>query len=299
MKDKLILYLNGQARAIGKQITNKLYTMNWTVKMPVESNYANSRACSLEVWHERFGHINFQTVKELAQGKSVTGLNCIDSNNNNNQFCEACVFGKQCRRPFNESTNRAKAPAELIHFDICGPMSVDSISGDKVIAVFVDDYSGLIITKPMKAKSDIVEAIEDVLAIVSASGHRICRMRSDNAKEFTSSEVKKLMRTNKIVQEFSTAYYPQQNGRVERQNRTIVEMARCMLAAADLPLTLWAEAARTATHIKNRVPLKRLDGRTPIEIWTNKQPNVGYFRIFGSKAYKLIDKQFRIKMNKI
>lgn len=211
---------------------------------------------------------------------------------------EACILGKQRQRPFDESLNRAKAPAELIYFDICGLMSVDSISGDKIMAVFVDDYSGLVITKPMKAKSDIVKVIEEVLAIASANGHKICRMRSDNAKEFTSNEMKKLMRTNKIVHEFSSAYCPQQNGRVKRQNRTIVEMARSMLAATDLPLTLWAEAARTATHIKYRVPLKRLNGRTPIEVWTGKQPDVSYFRIFGSKAYMLIDKQFRTKFEK-
>lgn len=299
VKDELVLYLNGQARAIGKRISNKLYAMDWIVKMSAESNYANTKGQSLEVWHERFGHTSYQTIKELAQSKSVTGFNCINiSKDYNDRFCEACVFGKQCRKPFNESTNRAKASAELIHFDICGPMSVDSISGDKIMAVFVDDYSGLIITKPMKAKSDIVQAIEDVLAIASASGHKVSRMRSDNAKEFTSTEVKKVMRSNKIVQEFSTAYCPQQNGRVESQNRTIVEMARSMLAAADLPLTLWAEAARTATHVKNRIPLKRLDGKTPIEAWTGKQPNVSYFRIFASKAYMLIDKQFRTKFEK-
>lgn len=83
--------------------------MDWIVKMPVESNYADSKAQSLEVWHERFGHVNYQTIKELAQRKNVTGFNYIDaSNNNTNRFCEACIFGKQCKKPFNESSNRAR-----------------------------------------------------------------------------------------------------------------------------------------------------------------------------------------------
>jgi len=70
IKGTLILYLNNQARTIRKQIINKLHTVNWTVKMPKnqkESNYANSKAYFLRVWHEPFGHINFQTVKELAK----------------------------------------------------------------------------------------------------------------------------------------------------------------------------------------------------------------------------------------
>lgn len=59
----------------------------------------------------------------------------------------------------------------------------------------------------------------------------------------------------------------------------IVEMAGCMLTV-NLPLTLWGEAARTATHIKNRIPLKRLNNRMPIEVWIDKQPDISYFRIF-------------------
>ncbi|KYQ47269.1 Copia protein [Trachymyrmex zeteki] len=71
-----------------------------------------------------------------------------------------------------------------------------------------------------------------------------------------------------------------------------------MLTAANLSLTLWAEAAKTATHIKNRIPLKRFNGKTPIETWTEKQPDVSYFRIFSSKAYMLINKQFGTKFEK-
>ena len=63
---------------------------------------------------------------------------------------------------------------------------MESISGDKVMAVFVDEYSGLVITKPMKAKNDIaisdINAIKDVLAIASANDHKIYHMRSDSEK---------------------------------------------------------------------------------------------------------------------
>jgi len=59
-----------------------------------------------------------------------------------------------------------------------------------------------------------------------------------------------LLREHSVIQEFSTpAYCAAQNGRVEYQNRTIVEMARSMLNGADLPLALWAEACKTAALI--------------------------------------------------
>lgn len=61
----------------------------------------------------------------------------IEDSKNDNQFCEACVFGKHCRKPFNENDARASKPAELIHFDLCGPMSVESFGKNKYLLYFV------------------------------------------------------------------------------------------------------------------------------------------------------------------
>jgi len=80
--------------------------------------------------------------------------------------------------------------------------------------------------------------MSDMISEAKAAGHQICRVRSDNAKEFTSKEMKALLRKHSVIQEFSTLYCAAQNRRVECQNRTIVEMARSMLNGADLPLAL-------------------------------------------------------------
>lgn len=106
-----------------------------------------------------------------------------------NSFCKACVYAKQCRQPFNKSSTRATKPGELIHYDICGPMSVESYGGAKIMAVFVDDYSGFLFVKPMAAKSQILEAIQEVIAEVKASGNEVRRTRCDNAPEFHSVEM--------------------------------------------------------------------------------------------------------------
>lgn len=82
---------------------------------------------------------------------------------------------------------------------------------------------------------------------------------------------------------------------VERQNRTIVEMARSMLDGANLPLALRTEASKTAALIQNMLPLKKLNGKTPAELWTGKKPNVKMLRIYGSKPYTHVNEQFRSK----
>ena len=79
-------------------------------------------------------------------------------------------------------------------------------------------------------------------------------------------------------------YTPQQNGVAKRKNRSLKEMATCMMEAKTFPPKYWAEAIKCAAYIQNRVPHKQLDGMTPFESWSGHKPDVTHFRIFGSKA---------------
>ena len=56
--------------------------------------------------------------------------------------CEACILGKQHRLPFNfENSRRARAPLELVHSDLVGPMQTTSIGGSTYFMTFIDDFS--------------------------------------------------------------------------------------------------------------------------------------------------------------
>ena len=78
---------------------------------------------------------------------------------------------------------------------------------------------------------------------------KIKMFRSDNGGEFTSNEFKELCRDSRIKRELTTLYNPQQNGVVERKNRTIMAVARAMLHDEDLPMHLWEEATRTVVYL--------------------------------------------------
>ena len=99
-----------------------------------------------------------------------------------------------------------------------------------------------------------------------------------------------------IKHESSASYAPEQNGYIERSNRTVVEAVRSLLHAKNLPLGLWAEAAATVVHVLNRSVNKRLNNLTPYELIYKVRPDVSYFRTFGSDAYKHIPKQLRSKL---
>nr|GFB12839.1 ribonuclease H-like domain-containing protein [Tanacetum cinerariifolium] len=60
-----------------------------------------------------------------------------------------------------------------------------------------------------------------------------------------------------IKREFSNARTLQQNGVAEKRNRTLIEVARIMLADAKLPVTFWAEAVNTACYVQNKGSLRQ------------------------------------------
>ena len=88
-----------------------------------------------------------------------------------------------------------------------------------------------------------------------------------------------------IKREFSVARTPQQNGVVERKNRTVQEMARTMIMDSKLTNVFWTQAVHTTVHIQNRVMLRNNTDKTPYELWKGRPANVKHFRVFGSKCY--------------
>jgi hypothetical protein len=119
-------------------------------------------------------------------------------------------------------------------------------------------------------------------------GLRIKKIRSDNGTEFKNSQIEGFLEEEGIKHEFSSPYTPQQNGVVERKNRTLLDKARTMLDEYKTPDRFWAEAINTACYSINRLYLHRILKKTSYELLTGKKPNVSYFRVFGSKFFILI-----------
>ncbi|KAL8118553.1 hypothetical protein AgCh_016176 [Apium graveolens] len=92
-----------------------------------------------------------------------------------------------------------------------------------------------------------------------------------------------------IVQEFSAARTPQQDGVVERKNRTLVKVARRMLQDAKLPISFWEEAVNTACYTQNIFSINKNLGKSPYSILFKRNPTVKHLHIFGSKCYVLKD----------
>jgi hypothetical protein len=120
-------------------------------------------------------------------------------------------------------------------------------------------------------------------------GLRIKKIRSDNRTEFKNSQIEGFLEDKGIKHEFSSPYTPQQNGVLERKNRTLLDMARTtMLDEYKTSDRFWAEPINTACYAINRLYLHRILKKTSYELLTDKKPNVSYFRVFGSKCFILV-----------
>nr|GEZ24145.1 putative ribonuclease H-like domain-containing protein [Tanacetum cinerariifolium] len=92
-----------------------------------------------------------------------------------------------------------------------------------------------------------------------------------------------------ITQQFSAARMPQQNGVVEKRNRTLVEAARTMLTFANIPSFLWAKSIATACFTQNCSIIHKRFDKTPYELMNKRKLNIKFFRVFGCRCYLLND----------
>jgi hypothetical protein len=180
-------------------------------------------------------------------------------------------------------------PLELLHMDLFGPIAYISIDGSKYCLVILDDNSRFTWVFFLQEKSQTQEILKRFLRRAQYEfGLRIKKIRSDNGTEFKNSQIEVFLEEEGIKHEFSSPYTPQQNGVVERKNKTLLDMARTMLDEYKTPDRFWAEAINTACYSINRLYLHRILKKTSYELLTGKKPNVSYFRVFRSKCFILI-----------
>lgn len=149
-------------------------------------------------------------------------------------MCEVCIKGKQTRKPFPES--QTTEVLELVHTDVCGPMRVNSLSGSQYFATFINDKSRWCEIHFLKKKSEVAEKFKEYKSMVEKrTGRKIKAVQSDNGTEYSSHYLEDFLKQESIKHELTVEYTPQQNGVAERKNRTLVEMARCMLIQSGLP----------------------------------------------------------------
>ncbi|GJR59602.1 retrovirus-related pol polyprotein from transposon TNT 1-94 [Tanacetum coccineum] len=174
-------------------------------------------------------HLNFDYITLLSKKDVVTGLPKLKYVKD--QLCSSCEMSKAKRSSFKSKVvPSSKGRLNLLHMDLCGPMRVASINGKKYILVIVDDYSRYTWTLFLRSKDETPEVLKDFLTMIQRNLQaQVISVRTDRGTEFLNKTLHAYFKEEGIEHQTSTPRTPEQNGVVERRNRTMDKVLRTML----------------------------------------------------------------------
>ncbi|GJS97218.1 putative ribonuclease H-like domain-containing protein [Tanacetum coccineum] len=176
--------------------------------------------------------------------------------------------------------------------DLCGPLRVQSINRKKYILVIVDDYSRFTWVKFLRSKDETPAFVINLLKQLQVGLNKTVRfVQTDNGTKFVNKALTDYYESVSITHGKTVPRTLQQNGVVERRNRTLVEAARTMLIFSKAPLFLWAEVVATACYTQNRSLIHTLHNKTPYELVHDKKLDLSFLRIFGALCYPTNDSE--------
>nr|GEY05573.1 retrovirus-related Pol polyprotein from transposon TNT 1-94 [Tanacetum cinerariifolium] len=239
------------------------------------------------LWHRCLSYLNFDTINLLSKNDIVVGLPKVKFVKDH--LCSFCELGKAKLTSFHTKlTPSSKRRLQLLHIDLCSPMRAASINGKRYVLVIVDDYSRYTWTHFLRSKDETPEVLIDFLRLVQRGlQSQVGMVRTDKGTEILNQTLHAYFAAEGIQHQTSVARTPEQNGIVERRNRTLVKAARTMLSAAKVPLFFWAEAIATA-YGENLDKIKEKGDECIF---------VGYST--ESRAYRVFNKRTRVIMESI
>ncbi|GJV74370.1 retrovirus-related pol polyprotein from transposon TNT 1-94 [Tanacetum coccineum] len=231
------------------------------------------------LWHRRLSHLNFDYITLLSKKDIVTGLPKLTYVKD--QLCSSCEISKAKRSSFkSKAVPSSKGRLNLLHMDF---------------------------TLSIRSKDETPEVLKDFLTMIQRNLQaQVITVRTDRGTEFLNKTLHAYFKEEGIEHQTSTPRTPEQNGVVERQNRTLVEAARTMLSASKLPLSFWAEAVATACYTQNRSIIISTHGKTVYHIINDRKPLIKHLnllsvceRVSQSKGYRVYNKRTRLIVESI
>ena len=250
---------------------------------------------SLDVWHQRLGHISKTKILNIMD--KMLGLE-LNMDIEDIKVCDRYQLSKQTRDPFGKAI-RKNNPLELIHSDLCGEFQDISLSGTKYFILFINDCTRFTYVEFLKNKNSsmICSAFKKFKAWAELkTGFKVKGLKTDGGTEYLS-KLRTFLEQEGIEHETTTGYSPQSNGMAERMNRTFLDMAHPMIYGSNVSKSLWMKAVNTAVYLFNLLPNKNLDFKTPSEKLLGETPDVSHLHMFGSIVYSKVPDEIRRKLD--
>lgn len=174
-------------------------------------NICGSLSVDGHLWHQRLGH------------PSALKLQCIPgslplskSSESDIDHCRVCPLAKQKILPFTSHNHLSSSPFDLVHMDVWGPFSIESIEGYRYFFTLVDDCTRVTWIFFLRNQSDAIKVFPSFIQHVSTQYNSVIKsIRTDNAPELAFTDI---VKNHGMVHQFTCAYTPQQNSVVERKH---------------------------------------------------------------------------------
>ncbi|KAJ9542144.1 hypothetical protein OSB04_028650 [Centaurea solstitialis] len=230
-----------------------LYVLSTSPRALFASTKSKLKA-SFELWHSRLGHVSLDTIVLLnKQGRlSVTSLLP------NPVVCSPCQKAKAHRLPFVLNEKCSLNILDLVHCDLWRPSPECSVDGYRYYVAFF---------------------------VQTQFSRKVKVFQTNGGTEFLNHHVRNLLDDNGTFHRVSCPYTPQQNARVERKHRHIVETGLAMLFHAHVPPAYWVHAFSSAIYLINRLLTSVLKNKSPFELVYNRAPTYDHLRPFGCRVY--------------
>ena len=159
------------------RLTSKVYMLITDEDISTKNHDAkkaeNESPHELDLWHQRLGHINENHLVKTVKNNLIKGINF--SENDKLNFCDGYVEGKMSRQLFKSVGGiMTTRKLQLVHSNVCGPMSVQSLTCRLYFVTFIDDYSRCVKVYFIRKKSEVLAKLKDFeVAATNEAGCKI------------------------------------------------------------------------------------------------------------------------------
>ncbi|KAL0440427.1 UNVERIFIED_CONTAM: Retrovirus-related Pol polyprotein from transposon TNT 1-94 [Sesamum latifolium] len=236
-KDEMVLRL-GDGKAV---VAEAVGSLSLVVCNRIRIDLKDCYLC--QIWYARLGHISKDRIRRLVDSKNLE----ID-NLDHLPTCESCLKGKMTKKPFIGHNAVANGLLDLVHTDVCGPLSIPARGGFSYFITFTNDHSRYGYVYLMRYKFEAFGRFKEYkLEVENQTNCKIKAIQSDRAGEYLSGEFIDYLKENEILSQWTPPGTPQLNGVAERRNWTLLDMVRSMMSFSELPPSFWA------THLRRQL----------------------------------------------
>jgi len=237
------------------------------------------------LWHARLGHISKTTLKATAPVvKGLPDYELIEPYYG--LPCEHCIAGRfPAGSHPSVQPSETLLPCDTVYCDLTGKYK-PSVDGSLYTLNMVDHATGYAYVTCIKNKKEVADALrEGINRMQQLSGRSIKHIRTDYGSEFHCPEVMDLLAEKHIMYTHTIPYTPQQNGCVERFNRSCMEICRALMSHCKRNRSLWSDAYVHACWLHNRRVSTHRSTVTRYEAFTGHRPDLSNIKIWGSKCF--------------